>query len=220
MNVIFWFDLLCNVWEHHLPSGRVHNTFSDPMGRWCSQTLQSKSNQKISFITAYRVCQTAWSGPLTAYKQKCRHLITHFYVTSPHLQESMLADLTTYIQSLQKQQHQIFLMWDANSTLTDSNIITFMATCHLYDLQHCCISAIPINTSGNGRHIDFLFRTEQLRNSLCKCGILNFNDSPLSDHRALFANFDEIAIFQGSTTSPTIPCQRLLRINNPSQCQK
>jgi hypothetical protein len=132
----------------------------------------------------------------------------------------MLADLTTYIQSLQKQQHQIFLMWDANSTLADPNIKTFMATCHLYDLQHRCISAIPINTSARGRHIDFLFGTEQLRNSLHKCGILNFNDSPLSDHHALFADFDEIAIFQGSTISPTIPCQHLLRINNPTQCQQ
>ena len=69
----------------------------------------------------------------------------------------MLADLTRYIQSLQKQQHQIFLMWDANSTLTDPNIKTFMATCHLYDLQHGCISAIPINTSARGHHINFLF---------------------------------------------------------------
>ena len=95
-----------------------------------------------------------------------------------------------------------------------------MATCHLYDLQHRCISAIPTNTSARGRHIDFLFGTGQLRNSLRKCGILNFNDSPLSDHRALFADFDEIAILQGSTTSHTIPCQRLLRINNPTQCQQ
>jgi hypothetical protein len=97
------------------------------MGRWCSQTLQSKSNQKISFITAYRVCQTARSGPLTAYEQQHRHLITHSNAISPHPRDAMLADLTSYIQSLQKQQHQIFLMWDANSTLADPNIKTFMA---------------------------------------------------------------------------------------------
>jgi hypothetical protein len=177
-------------------------------------------NQKISFITACRVCQTAWNGPLITYKQHCRHLITHFNATSPHPQDAMLADLTTDIQSLQKQQHRIFLMWDANSTLTDANIQTFMATCHLYDLQHCCISAIPINTSAKGRHIDFLFGTELLGDSLCKCGILNFNDSPLSNHPALFVDFDKIAIFQSSTISPTIPCQCLLWINNPTQCQQ
>ena len=133
-------------------SGQVHNIFSDPMGRWCSYTLQSKSSQKISFIAAYRIYQTARSVPLTAYKQQHRHLITHFNSTSPHPWDAILADLTAYIQSLQTQQHQIFLMWDANSILTDPNIKTFMATCHLYDLQHRCISAIPINTSARGLH--------------------------------------------------------------------
>ena len=78
-------------------SGQVQDTFSDPMGMWCSQTLQSKSNQKITFITAYRVCQTARSGPLMAYEQQCRHLITHSNATSPHPRDAMLADLTTYI---------------------------------------------------------------------------------------------------------------------------
>ena len=190
------------------------------MGRWCSQTLQSKSNQKISFIIVYMVCQTARSGPLTAYKQQCRHLITHFNATSLHPQDAMIADLTTYIQSLQTQQHQIFLMWDANSTLTDPNIKAFMATCHLYDLQHYCISAIPINTSARGCHINFLFGTELPCHSLCKCSILNINDSPLGDHCALFADFYRMEIFQGSTTSPTVPCQHLIQINNPTQCQQ
>ena len=168
------------------------------MSRWCSQTLQSKSNQKISFITAYRVCQTARSGPLTAYKQQRRHLITHFNATSPHPRDAILADLTTYIQSLQTQlqQYQIFLMWCANSTLTDPNIKTFMAKCHLYDHQHHCISAILINTSASACHIDFLFGTELLCNSLRKCGILNFNDSPLSDHCALFAELTTLPSFK------------------------
>ena len=183
------------------------------MGRWCSQTLQSKANHQISFITAYRVCQTARSGPLTAYEQQHRHLLTHFNSTSPHPRDAMLADLTSYIQSLQHQHHQILLMWDANSALADPDIQTFMATCNLYDLQHRCTSTIPIDTSARVRHIDFLLGTELLHTSLRRCGILNFNDSPLSDHRALFVDFDETAIFQSSTTNQTLPSHRLLRIN-------
>ena len=175
------------------------------MGRWCSQTLQSKANHQISFLTAYRVCQSARSGPLTAYKQQCRHLITHFNNSSPHPRDAMLANLTSYIQSLQHQQHQILLMWDANSTLADPDIQAFMATCNLYNLQHRCKSTIPINTSARGCHIDFLLGTELLHTSLHHCGILNFNDSPLSDHRALFADFNETAIFQSSKTNPTLP---------------
>ena len=132
----------------------------------------------------------------------------------------MLANLTSYIQSLQHQQHQIYLMWDANSILADPNLQTFMATCNLYDPKHQCKSTIPINTSARGRHIDFLLKTELLQTSLRRCGILKFNDSLLSDHRALFADVNKTAIFQSSTTNPTLPSHRLLRINNPTQCQK
>ena len=49
-------------------SGRVQWSFSDPMGRWCSQTLLGASNHQITIITAYRVCQTAKSGLLTVYE--------------------------------------------------------------------------------------------------------------------------------------------------------
>ena len=132
----------------------------------------------------------------------------------------MLADLTSYIQSLQHQQHQILLMWDANSTLADPDTQVFMATCHLYDLQHRGKSIIPIKSSTRGRHIDVLLDTELLHTSLRHCGILNLNDSPLNEHWALFADFDETAIFQSSTTNPTLPSQQLLWINNPTLCQK
>ena len=132
----------------------------------------------------------------------------------------MLADLTSYIQSIQNQQHQIFLRWDDSSTLADPDMQAFMATCNLYDVQHWCKSTLPINNSAIGSHIDFLLGTELLHNSLRRWGILNFNNSPLSDHRDLFADFDKTAIFQSSTINPTLPSQRLHRINNPTQCQK
>ena len=132
----------------------------------------------------------------------------------------MLADLTSYIQSIQNQQHQIFLRWDDSSTIADPEIQVCMATCNLYDVQHQCKFTIPINTSTIGRQIDLLLGTELLHTSLRRCSILNFNNSPLSDHRALFADFDKTAIFQSSTINPTLPSQRLHQINNPTQCQK
>ena len=188
-------------------SGRVQGSFSDLMGRWCSQTLQGASNHLITIITAYRVCQTARSGLLTAYEQQRRHLITQTNALHPNPRQSMLRDLQSYIQSLLSETHHILLMWDANSTLHDPDIQAFMTSCRLHNLQSRCESAIPINTSARGRHIDFLFGTSLLQSSLRKSGILNFNDSPLSDHRALFADFDEQTLFQGTTTDPTAPSQ-------------
>ena len=200
-------------------SGRVQGSFSDPMGRWCSQTLLGASNHQITIVTAYRVCQTARSGLLTAYEQQRRYLITQTDALHPDPRQAMLKDLQSYIQSLQGPTHNILLMWDANSTLQEPDIQTFMGACKLHNQQSRCTSAIPINTSARGRHVDFLFGITLLQISLRKSGILNFNDGPLSNHIALFADFDELALFQGSTTDPTAPSQRLLRLNNLSQCK-
>ena len=112
--------------------------------------------RSITVITAYRVCQTARSGLLTAYEQQRRHLITQTNALHPNPRQSMLRDLQTYIQSLLSETHHILLMWDANSTLQDPDIQAFMSSCHLHNLQSRCKSAIPINTSARGCHIDFL----------------------------------------------------------------
>ena len=90
----------------------------------------------------------------------------------------MLMDLQSYIQSLQEPTHDILLMWDENSTLQDPDVQTFMGACQLHNLQSQCTSAIPVNTSVRGRHVDFLFGTALLQISLPKSGILNFNNSP------------------------------------------
>jgi hypothetical protein len=189
------------------------------MGRWCSQTLQGASNHLISIITAYRVCQTVRSDLLKAYEQQCYHLITQNNALYPSPRQSILRDLQSYIQSPLGYTHHILLMWDANSKLQDHDIQVFMASCRIHHLQFSCKSAIPINTSAQGCHIDFLFGTTLLQSSLCKSGILNFSDDPMSNYRALFADFEEQALFQGTTTDPTAPSQQLLRLNNPSQCK-
>ena len=189
------------------------------MGRWCSHTLQRASNHQITIITSYRVCQRARNGLLTAYEQQWQYLITQTKALHSNPRQAVIKDLQSYIQSLHGLTHDILLMWDANSTLQDPDVQTFMGACQLHNLQSWCTSEIPINTSARGQHVDFLFGITLLQISLRKSGILNVNDSPHSNHRALFGDFDEQTLFQGSTTDPTAPSQRLLRLNNPSQCK-
>ena len=81
-------------------SGWVQGSFSDPMGRWCSQTLLGASNILITIVTAYRVCQTARSGLQTAYEQQQCNLITQTSSLNPNPRQSMLSNLQSYIQSL------------------------------------------------------------------------------------------------------------------------
>ena len=169
------------------------------MGRWRSQTLQGGSNHLIKIITTYRVCQTAQSGLLTAYEQQWHSLITQANTLHPNPRQSMLLDFQSFIQSRVGQTHHILLMWDANSTLHDPDIQAFITDCQLHNLQSGCKSTIPINTSARGHHIYFLLGTNLLQSTLHKSGILNRHNIPLSDHRALFADLDEQALFQGTT---------------------
>ena len=109
------------------------------MGRWYSQTLQGVSNHQITIITAYRVCQTARSGLLTAYKQQQQYLMTQTNALHPNPKQAMIKDLWSYIQSLLGPTHDILLMWDACSTPQDqiykhswhyANLITYNHNAH------------------------------------------------------------------------------------------
>ena len=178
-------------------------------------SLQQPDHNNHSIQSFYRVR----SSLLTAYKQQRQYLITQANVLHLNPRQAILRDQKSYIQSFLGPTHDILLMWNANSTPLDPDIQTFMASCQLHNLKSQCTSAIPINTSARGRHVDFLFGTTLLQTSLRKSGILIFNDSPQSDHRVLFVDFDEQEFFQGSTTDPTAPNQQLLRLSNPSQCR-
>ena len=86
-------------------------------------------------------------------------------------------------------------MYNANCTLQDPDIQKFMAACQLHSLQDHSKSTIPINTSTQGHHINFLPGINFLQVFLCKSNFLNFIDIPLSNLTALFAGFDEQAPF-------------------------
>jgi len=193
---------------------------SDPVGRWSYQTLRSFEDRRITIITAYRVCQNQQTGPLTASEQQRTHLILQCNDLSPHPRQTMLSSLTTFIKSIICKQHEILLMWDANSILSDPEILLFMHQYSLFDLHVSNDFPPAANTSSKGHQIDFIFGTYLLRSSVGKEGILSFQHSPFSDHRAIYVDLDEATLFQDFSTDPTAPTQCHLHRRNPSQCAK
>jgi hypothetical protein len=90
------------------------------LGRWSTLTAIGRSNRKVTFITAYRVDGTRTTkGPFTAYSQQLYLLeekdsattdpITNFYV-----------DLKDLILQLQREQHEIVIMMDANACIANT----------------------------------------------------------------------------------------------------
>ncbi len=70
-----------------------------------------------------------------------------------------------------------------------------------------------------GRRIDFIFGTPFVLSATCRGGILSFDQGPPSDHRAIYVDLDETALFSDKAIDPTGRSFRLLRINNPEQCK-
>ena len=132
----------------------------------------------------------------------------------------MLQSLQTFIISLTAKNHEVLLMWDANSLASDSDIALFLLTCSLTDLLSSRGIPSHASTSSRGRHIDFIHGTPLLLSAVRRGGILSFHQSPHSDHRALYVDLDEKLLFQDSSTDPTAPSHRLLRLSNPGQCAK
>ena len=82
--------------SHGKHSGQISSYYSDPLGRWCSQSLRIKDNRFITIITAYRPCSTAVDPTTnTIIAQQSRELRKHGI--SKHPRPQFLKDLSKFI---------------------------------------------------------------------------------------------------------------------------
>ncbi len=96
---------------------------------------------------------------------------------------------------------------------------SFLQACNLDDLHSPFGIPPTANTSLRAQRINFILGTQLVLESTRKGGILSYDQSPPSDHRALFVDLDKHTLSQGTSTDPAAPCQRFLRIGNPEQCK-
>ena len=88
-------------------------------------------------------------------------------------------------------------MIDANTNLLDARLQRILTDGGLHDLigsKHG-INSPPTYQRGS-QTIDFMFGTHRLKESLTKCGHLAFNQGIISDHRALWIDFDITLLFR------------------------
>ena len=84
--------------------GRIKNSGSDPMGRFCWFTLRGGRDEGILVVTAYRVCHERSDnpGPYTAYTQQYTAL-REAGVKDPNPRKQVLKDLTALIDEKKKE---------------------------------------------------------------------------------------------------------------------
>jgi len=102
----------------------------------------------------------------------------------------MIIDLLSFINALQKQQHEIIVGINTNE-LNDQPNNRVAKILHLTNLIDVTSQKHGIRKEPNiyfrgSKRISFLFCSEYLSTFIKKCGIVSFNEVTFFDHRGLF----------------------------------
>ena len=203
---------------------RVHggNIIDDTgLGRWSGVTLIGKESQKLSIITAYRVCSgSIRSAPLgSSFAREYEYFRASQSLQSPNPRRLFLRDLTKVILNLQDQGHAVILMLDANSTMsTDLHFSEFIETCALSDF-HEIDPATSTFIGADARRIDFMFGCPQALPYLERSGTLAYNEGPQSDHRGLYADL-RLDTFLGPASKIAPIASRGVHTGNPELVER
>jgi hypothetical protein len=159
------------------------------LGRWNGVTMSGQNGQKLTILTAYRVC----AGSVKSASMGSAYYREYEYFSTPE-QKSVnprrlfLRDLQEVVINLQSAGHATILMLDANATTSsDTQFLEFMEACSLTDFHENDPAPSTFIGSPN-RRIDFILGCEQAKSMLRRSGTLAYIEGPQSDHRALFAD--------------------------------
>ena len=190
------------------------------LGRWSGVTLAGKHGQKLSILTAYRVCKgSIKSASLgSAFAREHQHFVTKSQsIVNPR--RFFLQDIQSAIHDLQDQGHSVILMLDANSTIeSDTQFQEFISACDFSDL-HATDPAKSTFIGSADRRIDYIFGCRLVSQHLLRSGTLSYHEGPQSDHRSLFVdlNLDFLQVPE----EPAGPHRfRALHTGNPELVEK
>ena len=203
-------------------ASRVLSVGSDPqhLGRWSHITIAGRS-RTITIITAY--CPPIQSienaGPQTNYFQQY-HLLRQRGVISPDPRKTFFTDLTTAIHGFVHKRHELVIMLDSNDDLSDSSPTHSLITeCGLFSVHeqanYAADSPAPATYSRGRTKIDHILVTAALLPAVTASGIEPLHAGILSDHRALYVDFDTAILLNGKLNTIPPSSARLLKSTNP-----
>ena len=178
--------------------GRAKRHFSDKFGRWIRVDLLGRDGRTISIICAYQVVQFHQAGDKTAFSQQLR-LLRLEGIDQPCPRQQFIRDLTSLVESLTKQNHDIILMGDFNEVIgEDPNEMARVmkqgkltdAYCH----KHGLTNESSTYARGN-RRVDYILVSPRLVEFIRHTGAEPFNFRIFSDHRGLFVDFSMPGFF-------------------------
>ncbi|KAI2511189.1 hypothetical protein MHU86_3154 [Fragilaria crotonensis] len=204
----------------------VHGkAITDPsgLGRWIGFSLMGKREQKFSVVTCYRSCpgsiHTAALG--STFHREYAHFRNEGDVR-PNPRKRFFDDLSCVIRQLQRNDHSVMIMIDANSTLeSDNSFKEFVDSNDLHDLHH--LDPAPSTFIGaKNRRLDYILGCTRTKEAVSRQGTLSYFEGPQSDHRGLYVDIDLNELFGISVDDlpMTNASRRQLKGGNPETVQR
>ncbi|KAI2498645.1 hypothetical protein MHU86_15822 [Fragilaria crotonensis] len=190
------------------------------LGRWSGVTIEGTRARKLSIITAYRVCKgSPQSAPLGSSFLREYEFFRERSGKSVNPRRQFLCDLQKSVLALQESGNCVIIMLDANSTIDDKELATFVASCGLHD----CHSLAPSPSTYIGssdRRIDFIFGCDEALQLVIRSGILAYTEGPQSDHRGLYVDISHEFITRTPWSTSIPSAARHLHTGNPELVEK
>jgi exonuclease III len=199
---------------------RVISEGSDDLGRWSHVTISGRS-RTVTIITAYcpPVQSIETAGPLTSYFQQY-HQLRQSGVISPDPRKQFFSDLTATAHTYIQKRHELVIMLDSNDDLTDFSPTHSLTTeCGLFSVHeqadYAADSPAPATYARGSKKIDHILVTAALLPAVTASGIEPLHAGILSDHRALFVDFETTVLLNGNLTTIPPSATRLLKSTDP-----
>ncbi len=163
-----------------------------------SRQFVREGKQKVTVITAYRVCKQADPGPKTVSTQE--HLLLLEQLDDPHIcpRQQLLDDLADFVDARIGDGHEVLLMIDANEDLEEAGPWKdFVERCNLYDLlmRQNEEAPIPPSRENSTRRIDYIMGTQLVYDAVVSAGADQINSGVTSDHRIFHVDLHEEMLF-------------------------
>ena len=175
---------------------------ADSKGRWSYTTLKGKNNRKVTFITAYRVCQQKSIGTCTISEQQQNDFISEgeFGV---NVRKRMILDLKNFILQLHQQEHIVILNGDMNEDLNQTNnpIEIMLHECGMKNVFHYALgrdTKLPPTYNRGKNCLDLLAITIDNRipiEAICRLGMAPHHEFYNTDHRLIYCDINTSYIF-------------------------
>jgi endonuclease/exonuclease/phosphatase family metal-dependent hydrolase len=158
----------------------------DVYGRWSWLTLAGRGTKKITFISAYRVCDGAPEAPITSRTVRAQQewMYADRGFSTVNLRCQFVTDIIILINELQHRGHEVVLMADLNEASgLGSAADKLCFECNLADAHSLGGRLNPPPTYHRGSEkIDFVLLSASLVSSVRASAILALHDGYLSDH--------------------------------------